>query len=172
MCKWQSSGKACRDRSSLSGRPPLYRSRAAVLVLGCRTDDWRGLRRKRRCICALLASGSEAYCRLQERDDPEEITMLPFMLHRMHHRAKAPATTVSRRSGQDMQMVIGSYEACFRGDSAICTFQTTQSTAPVSALFFCRTRSSVSRGLLAGWHGSLTTSMDDGVCQRHPRSRP
>lgn len=98
--------------------------------------------------------------------------MLPLALHRMHHRAKDPATTVNERSGQDMQVVIGSYEACFRGDSAICTFQTTQSTAPNSALFFCGTRSSVSRGLLAGRYGSLVTSMDDGVCQRHPRSRP
>jgi len=69
-------------------------------------------------------------------------------------------------------MVIGSYEACFRGDSAICTFQTTQSMAPISALFFCGIRSCISRELLAGWHGSLITSMDDGVCQSYPRSRP
>lgn len=107
---------------------------------------------------------------MQERHDQEESTMLPMALHRMHHRAKAPATTSRGTSGQDMQMVIGSDEAYFRGDSAICTFQTTQNTAPVSALFFCRSRSSVSRGLLAGWHESLITGMDDGVCQRHIQS--
>jgi hypothetical protein len=55
--------------------------------------------------------------------------MLPLALHRMHRRAKDPTTTVNERSGQDMQVVIGSYEACFRGDSAICTCQTMQSTA-------------------------------------------
>lgn len=44
--------------------------------------------------------------------------MLPLALHRMHRRAKDPATTVNERSGQDMQVVIGSYEACFRGISA------------------------------------------------------